>query len=635
MKSRFLKNFTSVVLIITLLLGVTPVYAVEGEISALDEMPYTAASGVFKDTYDGTVTDYTYSAAKAAGIPDGYKGAVLKVAPGKDGAYAGCEFDFSAQEIPTDKIAYITFRVYFPTGHKEMRLLAEKAPGSWVMQAKPENFGAWCDITLTADGQNFNSGMSLASLANKDGNLGKLCLIGRLDTGKDRAYYLDSITICYKNGATDDTVPPVISCESTNYSFLVGEKFNFDGISAYDEFDKSTATISESWSDGAVYSDGTLKEGEHTLTLTATDRSGNSSSVVINVSVKADKSVIALDDVPTTGYIEGVSIYDGQTEYLTPDEAVSEGVPMGYSDGVLKVSGSTARFGMTFDPRALEIPVGLIDKITVRILLYTGENGLRVSNHGPTNWMVLANVNVGSWVEYTMYAGGNGFSNGYRMSDFADVNGNLGIFSIATNDKSGKNVFYIDSITINLKKDDNQAPVINYNGSSDIVTTAGKPFVLDAEAVDTLSGAPVKLEYSFSEGAIDKDGNLLEGVHSCRVSATGYYGHTSYIDLNLVVGPTDVTAPEILIYTEEIYAPAGAFWCVEILGIDDYDEVVVQETWSNKPTDIGGRLIAGEYTLTLRCVDLSGNVSTKIVKLHVTKTDTSIGQIIVCGNGGE
>ena len=631
MKLKSLKNFTCIALIITLLLGVTPVYAVEGEITALDEMPYTAASGVFSNTYNGTVTAYTSSEAQAAGIPEGYKGAVLKVAPGVDGAYAGCEFDFSEQAIAVDNVESITFRIYFPTGHKEMRLLAESAPGSWVMQAKPATFGAWCDITLTSDGQNFNSGKSMSNLANSEGNLGKLCLIGRLDSGKDRAYYLDSITIRYKDGATDDTVPPVISCESTSYSFMVGEKFSFEGISAYDEFDQSTATISERWSDGAVYSDGTLKVGEHTLTLTATDRSGNSSSVVINVSVKADMSVIALDNIPTTKYIDGVSIYDGVAEYLTADEAAAEGVLAGYSEGVLKVSGNTARFGMTFDPSALEIPVGLIERITVRILLYTEENGFRVSNHGATNWNVLVAANAGAWMEYSMSADGSGFSNGYRMTDFADENGNLGIFSIATNDKSGKNVFYIDSITINLKKDNNLAPVINYDGDLDILTSSGKQFMIDAEAIDTLSGAPVKLEYSFSDGAVDERGNLLEGEHTCRVSATGYYGHTSYIDLNLTVGPKDVTAPEILIYTDEIYAPAGAVWCVEILGIDDYDKVVVEESWSKKPTDIGGRLIAGDYTLTLRCVDLSGNVSTKIVKLHVTKTDTDLGQVVICG----
>lgn len=631
MKIRIARNLTSILLIITLLLGVLPVYAVESELSALDEMPYTAPSGVFKDTYDGTVTDYTYTEAKDAGIPDGYNGAVIRVQPGTDSAYAGCEFDFSSQQIPVDTIDSITFRVYFPAGHTEMRLLAEKAPGTWMVRSNPESVGAWSNLTIDASGSNFLSGKGMSDLANGEGNLGKLCLIGRLGSGSDKSYYLDDIMIRYKSGTTDDTVPPVISCDTTERSFMVGEKFSFDGISAYDEYDKSTVSLTESWSDGAVYSDGSLKVGVHTLTLTATDRSGNSSSVTIKVSVKADTSVIILDDIPVTDYISGVSIYDGYTEYLTADESLAEGVPSGYTEGVLKVSGSSERFGMTFDPTALEIPIGLIDTITIRILLHTSSSGLRINDHGATEWMVLADATAGAWMDYTLSAGGEGFSNGFKMADFADENGNLGIFAIATKDTSGKNVFYIDSITINLKKDDNKAPVINYDGDLDILTSAGKPFVLDAEATDELSGATVALEYSFSAGAVDESGNLVEGNHTCRVSATGYYGHISYIDLNLSVGPKDVTAPEIQMNAEEIYAPAGAFWRVEILGIDDYDKVVVEESWSKNPIDIGGRLIKGDYTLTLTCTDLTGNTTVKTVYLHVTSTDTTVGQLIICG----
>ena len=630
MKLRTLKNLTSVILIITLLFGIIPVYAVEGEASALDEMPYTAASGTFNTSHTGTVTDYTYSEAVSSGIPRGFKGAVIRVQPDTDGAYAGCEFDFSSQNIAVNDIESITFRIYLPQGHTEMRLCGEKNSSTWIVRANPEAVGAWSNLTIDANGLNFVSGKGMADLANGEGNLGRICLVARLSSGNDKSYYLDDIIIRYKEGVTDDTVPPVISCETTERSFTVGEKFDFNGISAYDEFDNTAVSLSESWSEGAIYADGTLKVGEHTLTLTATDRSGNSSSVVIKVNVSADTSIIVLDDVPTTGYIEGVSIYDGVTEYLTADEAIASGVPAGYSDGVLKVSGNVPRFGMTFDPTGLDIPIGLIDRITVRIFLYTAENGLRICNHGAANWNVLTNATAGAWMEYSLSADGSGFSNGYKMSDLSDEDGQLGIFSIATKDESGNNVFYIDSITINLKKDDKVPPVINYDGETDITTSAGKPFILDAVAIDELSGSAVELEYSFSDGAIDANGNLLEGEHECRVSATGYYGHTSYIDLNLTVGPKDVTAPEILIATEEIYAPAGAVWCVEVLGIDDYDKVVVEEKWSKKPTDIGGRLVAGEYALTLTCVDLSGNTSTKTVKLHVTAVDTTVGQLIVC-----
>lgn len=635
MRVGIIKNLTSVLLIVTLLVGILPIYAVESEISALDEMPYTAASGTFDDGYDGKVTDYTFTEAQSAGVPSGYKGGVIRVQPGSNGAYAGCEFDFSEQNIPVDKIASITFRIYFPAGHTEMRLQAGKAPGTWIMRAAPSSFDAWCDLTISADGSNFVSGKGMADLANGDGNLGKLCLIGRLNTGSDKSYYLDDIMIRYKSGTTDDNMPPVISGDTSDRNYMVGERFSFDGFSAYDEFDGTYVSLSESWSDGAVYSDGTLKVGEHTLTLTATDRSGNSSSVSVRVTVKEDASVIVLDEIPTVGYIDGISIYDGVTEHLTGAEAESLGVPAGYADGVLKVSSTSDRFGMTFDPAALQIPIGIIEKITVRILLYTAENGLRVSDHGANEWMVLADADAGTWMDYTISSDGKGFSNGFKMTDFANDDGNLGIFSIATKDTSGKKVFYIDNITINLKKDNNNGPVINYYGEKDVITSAGKPFVLDAEATDELSGAPVELEYSFSEGAIDENGNLLEGYHTCRVSATGYYGHTSYLDLNLKVGPKDVTPPEILIDAVDIYVPAGAFWRVEILGIDDYDKVVVEESWSKNPIDIGGRLIKGDYTLTLTCTDLTGNTTVKTVYLHVTSTDTTVGQLIICGKSND
>ena len=626
---KSLRKAISVILAVTLLVGVFTVYASDNDAPfvppAAEELPHTSASGTFKSTYDGKITKYTDS--NNADVPVGYFGDVIKVEPGTDGAYAGCEFDFSDRNIPTDSIESITFRVFLPVGHTEMRLLGEKAPTTWVMRAAPSTFGEWCDITLTADGQNFQSGMSMSSLANSGGNLGKICLIGRLDKGTDRAYYLDLISIKYKSGTTNDTTPPVITYEGeSEVTVYAGDMYYPTGLNAHDSYDNAPASISTSWSAGAV-SGGTLNPGAHILTVTATDMSGNSSSIAINVNVITDSSVINLDTIPYTDFRSDKSVYDGKVENLTAEQAAAEGVPAGYTGNVLKVSSTTARFGMTFDPTELNIPADLIEKMTVRILLYTEENGFRLSNHGATNWNVLQNASVGSWMDVVLTADGSGFSNG-KFANLADEDGDLGIFGIATNDKSGKLVFYIDSIVINLKKDDGSAPVINYNGKTDILTSAEKPFALDISAKDTLSGKNLPLEYTFSEGAVDGLGNLVIGEHTCRVSATNYYGHTSYIDFNITVGPKDVEAPEILFDAEHVYAPAGAFWCVHILGIDNYDDVVVEEKWSRKPMDIGGRLIKGEYTLTLTVKDLSGNTATKTVYLHVTEEDTTVGSIV-------
>ena len=626
---RNLINLLAVILVITMLIGTFTVYAVDDVDSAKSEMPYTEPSGTFGDLYAGTVSDYSASEAAEAGIPSGYIGSVLRVAPGTDGAYAGCEFDFSSQNISTDDIESITFRVNLPVGHSEMRLLGEGA-GSWVMRAVPSVLGAWCDVTLTADGENFMSEMSMATLANSEGNLGKICLVGRMGNAADKCYYLDSITVTYKSGSVDDTTPPVITYSGeTELNYLAGDVFNFDGISAYDEFDGASARISAQWSDGACALDGTLNVGTHTVKVIATDRSGNQSSITLTVNAKSDPSVINLDTIPYTDYLEGVSIYDGNVVSLTSEEAATAGVPAGYTGNVLKVSGNTNRYGMTFDPGELNIPTDLIEKMTVRILLYETTNAFRISNDGGQNWNVLKAATSGAWTEFTMLADGAGFSMG-NFTDLGDSDGNLGAFGIATNDKTGNLVFYIDSIVITLKKDDGKAPVMNYNGSTDIITSAEKPFVLDISAYDELSQKYLDLEYDFSDGAVDAVGYLKEGEHTCRISATNYYGHTSYLDFNLTVGPKDTEAPVIDFGAENVYAQAGSILCLNVLGIDNYDSVVVEERWSKTPTDIGGRLIKGEYTLTLIVTDLTGNISSKTVYLHVTEADIDVGQLIVC-----
>ena len=628
MTKKIARNSISILLVIAVLVG-TLTFSVVAEPDVRSELPYTSASGTFQAEYDGIITTYDHDSGDAAGVPAGYSGYVMRVQPGINGAYAGAEFNFSSQEIPVDKIESITFRVYLPAGHTEMRLLGEKSPTSWLMRAVPSSFGAWCDITLDADGSNFQSGRGMSDFANNSGNLGKICLIGRLGNGADKSYYLDSISIVYKDGATDDTVPPVISCESNQITLEEGTVYDMRGIYAYDEYDKCAATIHGTWSDDAIAADGTLRAGEHTLTVIATDRSGNTSSVNITATVVRDASVITLDSIPYTSYISGVSIYDGNVVELSADEAAALNIPAGYSGKVLKVSSGSDRFGMTFDPTALNIPTDLIESMTVRALMYSTENAFRISNSGATSWNVLNEATAGVWMDHTVLADGTGFASG-KFAELADEDGDLGIFGIATKDTTANKVFYIDSIVIRLKKDDGSAPVINYNGEIDVLTSSGKPFVVDATAYDVLSNKTLTISYSFSDGAVDKNGNLLEGTHTCRISATNYYGHESYLDLNLTVGPKDVTAPEILFDAEHVYAPAGAFWCVEFLGVDDYDKVVVEERWSKKPTDIGGRLIKGEYTVVLIVSDLSGNTSEKTVYLHVTDEDVTVGTLIEC-----
>ena len=238
----------SLLVIISLCISILPVYAVEKN-DATSEIPYTSYSGTFASNYNSTITVYDSASAAESGIPAGYTGYVIKAAPSADGGYSGVELDFSAQAIAVDSIKSITFRVILPEGHKEMRLLAESAPTSWIMRVVPSVFGNWCDITLDEGGTNFQSGKSLASLANAGGNLGRMCLIGRMGSSSDKGFYLDSVRITYKEGMSDDMTPPVITYNGpTSLNFKEGDVFGVDGLSAYDEYDATNAAISyDSW----------------------------------------------------------------------------------------------------------------------------------------------------------------------------------------------------------------------------------------------------------------------------------------------------------------------------------------------------------------------------------------------------
>lgn len=633
---KMIRKTLALLLVLALFVGVMPVFAVEGD-AYMGELPL-AENGIVAGSsgYLGDVSVYSESEAQAAGVPDGYSGYVIKVtkssAANAHSAYPTCDFDFSSQNIPIEKVESITFRVYVHSGDRALRLKTPYTNVSWVMNCETLDKGTWTDVTLDVNGTNFQSGASMSSLANSEGNLGQLALICRLDGSKKDHFYIDSITVKYKAGMSDDNTPPVISY-SGEYLFEAkeGETFYLDGVSAFDEYDNANAVITYEWSEGAVNGLGMLQVGTHTCTARATDRSGNSSTISVTVNVKANTSLINLDSIPYTSYVEGVSNYDGTVTDLTLEEAQAKGVPAGYSGNVLMVSSSSARFGMTFDGRALKIPIHLIEYITFRVYMNVSTNALRISDEGASDWAVLANLTAGAWVDYTVKADGTGFSNGKNMENLDDENGNLGIFGIGTKYEARDYVFYIDSISIKLKEDDGVAPVLSYSGETDIITSAGKRFDPGISAYDEQEERKIALVYEWSEGALDADGNMIMGNHTCRVSATDYYGNTSAIDLTVNVGEVDVTPPEISFKASEIVVTVGTYYRMVMTCVDNYDRVDVVEVWSDGAIDPVGRLAEGVHTLTLTATDLSGNVSVHVVTVRVLSGDSTVGTLVQCG----
>ena len=632
-----INRLLAILIILSICISALPVYATEA-LDATGEIPYTSPSGTFLSNYNGKLTVYNAETAAAAGIPDGYSGYVVKAAPTTDGGYAGMELDFTSWNISIDNVKSITFRVILPSGHKEMRLISESKPSSWMMRVVPSVFGSWCDITLDENGTNFQSGESLSSLANSEGKLGKMCLIGRMGSGSDNGFYLDSVNIVYKSGASEDTTPPVINYDGeTVLSFKEGEIFLVEGLGAFDEYDHANATISYEFSDGAVNSAGRLQVGTHICTVKATDRSGNTSTLELTLNVTPDETLIRIEDVPHIPHDMSIAnniAYAGRVNELTESEAAAKGLPDGYNGYVYEIGHGTdvGYAGVCIDLSSYEIPLSLVESISFRVLMPTSYSELRMRCQNTTDWVMRCSAAVtGNWYSVVLDTNGANFYGSSKMSLLANADGNLGAFALIGRISGSSSPYYIDSITVQIKENDKVAPVLSYDGETDILTSAGKVFDPGVIAYDEEEGRYLSLSYAWSDGAIDEDGKMLEGEHTCRVSASDYFGNVSYLDFNVCVGAPDVEAPTISFTVSEIYVSAGTFYRMAIVAYDNYDKVKVVEEWSEGAIDFGGRLMAGTHTLTLTSTDLSGNTKVHVVTVHVLDGDSTVGTLIQCG----
>ena len=200
----------AIVLIITLLSGLTPAYAIEAEddnILVLDHIPTTDyISGL--SPYDGVNTVLSSSEANRANVPSGYSGEVLKVEVGSNSSYAGVTIDLSSLALSTDEIDSITFRLYL-VGGTSLRVSNKGASGWAILTNIASN--SWVDYTIKADGTGFaSSGMNMSYFADGEGNFGAFGMGAK----NVSCIYIDSITIKLSEGSDvsdKDITPPVIT----------------------------------------------------------------------------------------------------------------------------------------------------------------------------------------------------------------------------------------------------------------------------------------------------------------------------------------------------------------------------------------------------------------------------------------
>ena len=401
--------------LLSLLVGVSVVYAVQDTEAMndkntliIDNVPTTDYIAN-TSPYDGSVSILTEYEAQSAGVPEGYSGSVVRVGVGSNSNYAGVTIDLTSFRLPIAEIKEMTFRVYL-AGGTSLRV-SNKGAGNWAILSTVES-NKWIDYTVKADGSGFNG--TNFEYFNNNGYFG---IFGMGAKGVSNLY-LDSISIVFSDGyvfESDDETPPVITYNgATELSFDEGDSFSIKGLSAFDEYDNSAATVSYQFSDGAVNSIGQLQVGTHTCTVKATDRAGNTSTLDITVTVAQNPSLVRIEDVPHIPHdieIANDVAYAGTVNELTAEEAAAKGLPSGYNGSVYEIGKgiNPGYVGVCIDLSSYEIPIDLVESISFNVLLPTAYSELRMRCANTTDWVMrCASASTGGW--YSVVLNSSGFN---------------------------------------------------------------------------------------------------------------------------------------------------------------------------------------------------------------------------------
>ena len=338
---------------------------------------------------------------------------------------------------------------------------------------------------------------------------------------------------------------------------------------------------------------------------------------------------VGKDEIPYGAKNPNVQAYDYVNfDMLTAAEAAAAGVPAGYTGNyVLALTGAENQgAGFMLDN---PVPFASVASVTFRVWCPTDVKEFRLTDCKGLDWIARIVPEKNNWIEITFSPTSNNYYNTHSFDDLCDFDATFKPVNVCFRfiDYAPETTVYIDSITFETFEPDTVPPVISYSGETDITTSAGKPFVLNASAFDAYEQRSIDLTYNWSEGALDANDLLVEGDHTCNVTATDLSGNTSTLTLNVHVLQADQNAPEICFEPDVIYVPAGTFNLFDVEVIDDYDDVSAVFSWSTGTFDARGRFAVGEHTMTVTATDLSGNEATKVVRVVVSDPFEVVGTL--------
>ncbi len=285
------KRFLSLLVSLTLLLSVRlPIFEAHATTPSTSDFDCLYKAGeIDRNTNlihygSSSVIRYSEEEAVQKGIPEGFTNEVLEVVGINNAASKGVFLDFSSYAISQKYIESIVFRVYVGAddnpsdGYPELRIPTPYAVNSWTMRYKMNDLtDQWVNVELKPT-ERMAECVEFATICT-DGYLDKFELAVRHNKAGS-VFYIDSIAINYlENNA------PVITYNGEDHVTVAqGQALNFD-VSAHDDFD-GDVEIEYVWGDPSKLDEnGNPLPGEHTLTFTATDSLGKSSTLTISVTV--------------------------------------------------------------------------------------------------------------------------------------------------------------------------------------------------------------------------------------------------------------------------------------------------------------------------------------------------------------
>lgn len=231
--------------------------------------------------------------------------------------------------------------------------------------------------------------------------------------------------------------------------------------------------------------------------------------------------------------VSGENQYGGcSLKVVSKAKASAAGVPDGFtSDTILVASGSSSSYDMSFDFSSLKYKRKHITGISFRLYIESTSSDtaaypeLRIPD-GAGGWSlryVVGTEKAGQWITVELPT---------ATIDAICKDGILGKFVFCLRNNGSAKMF-IDKIEVTTLPPDTIAPVISAAITS-FQTTEGTYPDLDYITISDDSGV-FDATYTWSEGALDFNGRLHVGTHTCTITAIDGWDNTTSVIITYVV----------------------------------------------------------------------------------------------------